>query len=76
MFITSLNKMEKIVDSSQDLSWNGWDVVKQTPSYNAMFSPDGVYRDGKWYKQKIFPITENGWNVPDSIGKRDAQMER
>lgn len=76
MFITSLNKMEKIVDSSQDLSWNGWDVVKHTPSHSAMFSPDGVYRNGKWYKQKIFPITESGWNMPDSIGKRNAQMER
>lgn len=75
MFITNLSKMESIVDSSKDLSWIGWDVVKYTPSHNAMFSPDGVYREGKWYKKKTFPITETGWNIPDSIGKRYAQME-
>lgn len=76
MFITDLNKMEKIVSTSSDLAWDGWDVVKYTPSHSGMFSPDGVYKDGKWYKKKTFPITQDGWDIPNSIGKRDAKMER
>lgn len=76
MFITDLNEMEKIVNISRDLEWDGWNVVKYTSSSNAMFSKDGVCKDGKWYKKQVFSITEQGWNIPDSIGKRHAQMER
>lgn len=76
MLINDLSKMEEIVESSQNLGWNGWDVVKYTPSYSAMFTKDAVYRNGSWYKTKTFPITEKGWNIPNSIGKSYAQVER
>jgi hypothetical protein len=76
MLVNSLGQMEKIVGSSSQLEWEGWDVVKYTPSYNAMFSKDGAYRNGEWYKKKVFPLTENGWSLPDSIGKINAGMER
>lgn len=76
MFINNLNKMEKIVSISNDLEWDGWNVVRYTPSHSAMFSLDGAYKNGKWFKKKVFPITENGWNLPENIGQRDAQMER
>lgn len=76
MLISDLNKMESIVDSSSDLQWEGWNVVKYTPSHNAMFSQDGAYLNGVWHKKKTFPITEQGWNIPNSIGKKNAQLER
>lgn len=76
MLISELNKMEGIVNSSQDLEWEGWDVVKYTKSSNAMFSKDGAYKNGEWYKKKVFPLTENGWNLPNSIGKTNASVER
>lgn len=76
MLVNNLNQMEKIVDSSSQLEWDGWDVVTYTASNSAMLAKDGVYRDGKWYKKKVFPLTENGWNLPDSIGNTDARMER
>jgi hypothetical protein len=76
MLVNDLNKMELIVNGSSDLEWDGWDIVKYSPSHNAMFSNDGVYRSGAWYKKKVFPITESGWDVPNSIGKRYAQVER
>jgi hypothetical protein len=75
MFVNNLSKMEKIVTNSPDLEWDGWDVVKYTPSHNAMLSKEGVYRDGKWFKKKVFPITEQGWNIPESLGNKYAQME-
>jgi hypothetical protein len=76
MFITNLNKMDKIVSGSKDLEWDGWDVARYTPSHTAMFSTDGVYKNGKWFKKKVFPVTENGWDIPESIGQKNAKMER
>lgn len=76
MFISDLDQMEKIVNTSRNLEWDGWNVIKYTPASNAMFSKDGVYKNNKWYKRQIFPITEQGWNMPDSVGKQYAQMER
>lgn len=76
MLINNLDKMEVIVNSSSDLEWDGWNVVKYTPSHNAMLSPDGSYKNGQWFKKKVFPITEQGWNIPENLGKKYAQMER
>ena len=76
MLVNNLDKMESIVNSSSDLEWEGWNVVKYIPNHNAMFSNDGAFRNGSWYKKKTFPITEQGWNLPNSIGKRNVQMER
>lgn len=76
MLVNDLNKMENIVNSSHELEWDGWDVVKYTPSNNAMFAKDGVYKNGQWYKKKVFPLTENGWSLPDRIGKMNASVER
>jgi len=64
--------MEDVVAQRNDLDWIGWDVVKYSRSSSAMFSSDGVFRNGGWYKRKIFPLTKNGWNVPNSIGQRNA----
>ena len=68
MLVNNLQYMEGIVEKRNDLDWIGWDVVKYSKSSEAMFSSDGVFRNGQWYKRKIFPLTENGWNVPNSIG--------
>jgi len=76
MLINDLDKMEVIVSRSSDLEWDGWDVVRHTKSDNAMFFVDGVYKDGLWFKKKIFPLGKNGWNVPKNIGNRYAKMER
>jgi hypothetical protein len=76
MLVNNLDEMENIVLSSKDLEWDGWDVVRYTPSHSGMFSKDGAYKNGQWHKKKVFPLTENGWNLPNSIGKTDARMER
>lgn len=75
MLVNNLEKMEKLVNSLPQLEWDGWDVISYTPSQNGMFSSDGIFRNGQWYKKKIFSLTENGWNIPNSIGNRYAQME-
>jgi hypothetical protein len=68
--------MESIVSKRNDLGWDGWNIVKYTTSSSAIFSADGALKDGAWVKRKIFPITENGWEVPKSIGEPHAAMER
>jgi hypothetical protein len=76
MLVVDLEHMEKIVMSRDDLEWDGWDVVKYTKNLNAHMSPDGVYKNGQWFKRKVFPVTNSGWSIPNSIGLADAKMER
>lgn len=75
MLVTNLEQMEKIVASRNDLVWDGWNVVRYSPGHNAQYSPNGVYLNGQWMKKKVFPITENGWHLPNNIGSHDAQVE-
>lgn len=75
MLISSLEQMEEIVESRDDLEWVGWDVVRYFGN-SSFLSKDAVFKDGRWIKTKIYPITEMGWNVPDSIGGNLAQLER
>ena len=75
MLVTGLDEMEQIIASRGDLVWDGWDVVKYTNSNNAMYSNDGAFRNGKWMKKKVFPITHDGWYLPNTIGRVDAQVE-
>lgn len=75
MLITDLEKMETIVNSSPSLEWIGWDVVKYTKNNSAMYSADGVYRNGQWFKKKVYPLTNKGWVLPKALGRSDAGME-
>ena len=72
MLVTNLEDMEKIVDSQKDLSWDGWSVIKYKTNPAAQFNKSGAFRDGKWYSKSIFPLTEKGWSVPNSLGARDV----
>jgi len=76
MLVTDLNAMEDIVSSRKDLEWNGWDVVKYSNHSNAMFHKNGAYKNGKWVKKNIFPLTENGWHIPNNIGRANEQLEK
>lgn len=75
MLVTNLEDMEKIVQNRGDLSWDGYDVVKYTNSDNAMYGVDGVFRNGKWMKKKVFPLTEQGWDLPNYFGRDYARVE-
>jgi hypothetical protein len=76
MLVTNLEYMEKIVSSRNDLEWNGWDIVKYTRSESAMFSPEGVFKNGVWCKRKTFPITTDGWFIPNSMREDFDELER
>lgn len=76
MLVKTLEEMDKIVESRGDLSWRGWDVVKTTKANNAIYSKDGAFENGVWVKKKVFPVTEKGWYLPNSIGRINAQVAR
>lgn len=76
MLVTDLQQMEQIVLSQSDLEWEGWDVVKYVANPNALFTKDGAFRQGKWMKKKVFPLTEKGWHLPNIIGREYAQVEK
>lgn len=75
MLVSDLDKMESIVESREDLSWDGWDVVRHTHAPNAMYFKESEFRDGQWFKKKVYPLTEQGWNIPNNIGRVYVQVE-
>jgi len=72
MLIDNLSKMERIVDSHPELSWDGWSVVRYKRNPSAQFDPSGAFHKGSWHKKFVFPLTETGWSIPDNIGKKDV----
>ena len=65
MIVKSLEQMEKIVGRNNTLSWVGWDVVDRKRSDGARTAINGVRVNGVWYLQRIYPVTRNGWSIPD-----------
>lgn len=68
MFITSLSEMERLVDSRSDLEWDGWDVVRYKKNPRAQFDANGVYKNGSWHNKFIFPLSRDGWSIPEKLG--------
>jgi hypothetical protein len=67
MNIKSLEKMEAIVKKQRNLSWDGWDVVSTFPNPRGWSRADGVFIKGRWFTKKVYPVTSNGWDIPDKI---------
>jgi len=65
MIIKNLEQMEKIVSKNNNLSWVGWDVVDRKKSDGARTSLDGVRVNGLWYLQRVYPVTRQGWDIPN-----------
>lgn len=75
MLVTSLEKMESIVESRNDLSWDGWNVVRHFGKSSFM-NVNSCFKNGRWVNKTVYPITESGWNIPDSIGEKNAGLEK
>jgi hypothetical protein len=73
MQITSLDKMEEIVNSNKELYWDGWEVVHRYMSDKAKTSKHGVYFKGSWYMSRRFEPSRNGWDIPERFVVGHAQ---
>jgi hypothetical protein len=67
MLINSLEKMEEIVKTNKTLAWIGWDVVENTFDPGARFKVEGVRINNKWYTQKRFALSTDGWEIPNKF---------
>ncbi len=64
MLVSSLEKMENIVENNSSLSWDGWTVLENKTNENGMSSKDGAYVNGRWIVQKRYELGANGWEIP------------
>jgi hypothetical protein len=72
--IRSLDQMESIVTKNKTLSWDGWTVVESVYNPTAWRNKNGAIIKGKWYTQKRFVPSRNGWDIPNKfVGQLDAQ---
>lgn len=69
MKITSLEKMESIVDTNKTLSWEGWNVIELIRSNNAWSNPNAAFVKGNWYYKNVFMLTEDGWSIPNKYAR-------
>ena len=66
MYVDSLNKMEEIVSNREDLMWENFNVVQlKSQSPNAALGKSARFIKDSWWKVKVYPLTEEGWKVPD-----------
>jgi len=67
MIINSLEKMEEIVRANKTLTSVGWYVVQNTFDPTGWRKPDGVRINNKWYTQKTFALSTDGWEIPNKF---------
>ena len=76
MNIKSLEQMEEIVNSNNNLFWDGWSVVNRYRSEKGRTSKYGAYIDKKWYMTRRFNLNRSGWDIPESFVNAQIKMER
>lgn len=76
MHIKSLEQMEQIVKSNNNLFWDGWSIISRYRSEKAKTSKYGAYIDGNWYMTRKFIPGKNGWDIPESFVNAQIKMER
>lgn len=65
MIISSVEKMDRVVEKAKYLFWDGWTVVSSYPSKKGSTSRYGAYKDGEWHVQRRFEPNELGWDIPE-----------
>jgi hypothetical protein len=73
MLIKSLEKMETVVENNKSLSWDGWTVVELKKSAMAWMKPNAKFINNAWYIANRFDATADGWNIPASLVKKNAE---
>ena len=65
MYVKSMDTMESIVISKDDLFWESFNVVElKSISPNAPLKKQARYINGQWHNVKVYELTPNGWDVP------------
>jgi hypothetical protein len=67
MIISTLEKMELIVENNPNLQWNGWNVEYLEKDDSAMYKIEGAFVNGDWHIKKTFNLDNGVWDIPSSI---------
>jgi hypothetical protein len=73
MLITSLDKMEQIVNDNKSLTWDGWTVVNYTKSPTAWTKTSGAFVNNSWHTATRYEPTAAGWDLPNRFVSNNAQ---
>ena len=65
--------METIVDNNESLSWDGWNVLEANKSPMAWMQPNAQFIKHEWHIVNRFDITENGWDIPTKLVKKNVK---
>ena len=68
MLIKKLEEAEQIVKSNKDLRWAGWDIISREITINGFSHKSGSFINNRWGIDRRYPITENGWYLPNNLG--------
>ena len=69
MRIKTEEEMDDIVTKHPELHWESWNVVRLQQDDYAEYLPNGLIRDGKWYRQTIYYPDSEGWDIPPVLIK-------
>ena len=65
MYVKSMDTMESIVISKDELFWESFNVVElKSISPNAPLKKHARYINGQWHTVKVYELTPKGWDVP------------
>lgn len=72
MKIQNLDEAETIVSNSNNLMWEGWNIIHKVQDDSAEYDVRGAYDRsvGKWFRRISYPyINGTGWDIPNSLLK-------
>lgn len=50
--------------AGNDVVWDGWDIVFYRPAPQAVYSKDGVWRNGQWsFENRVTVNSEGMWKI-------------
>lgn len=67
-----LEQAERLVESRDDLFWDGWDFIHVTeyPANAAILRRDTIYRNGKWHIAKRYYLDSEGtYKITKALGR-------
>ena len=66
MLISNLEKMESVINTNPNLSWDGWNVVHTKQSNDAIYKTNGAFINGSWYIKTVYSPGRDGWNIKNN----------
>ena len=67
VIVSDPDVMERLVQSSYNLVWDGWKVLRTRKHPTAYYYKDGRLIKGRWFRTEEIRLTREGWVVPGDL---------